>query len=144
MPSREKERRTRPRVQVGLAAQLSDESGATGLAAETVNVSVAGVCCRVARPVEPLTRVKITLLVPDVKSKKHAKSAVVSTEGVVVRTELLESEAGKETYEIACAFTGLKDKDLKIMQSYVDSRLDQTAPSSKGRGSQGAGTKPAS
>jgi hypothetical protein len=139
MESPSKERRSKPRVRAGLAAQFSDESGGSALAAETIDLSVAGVCCRLPSAVEPLTKVKITLLVPDPRARKQTKTAVVTVEGIVVRSEPTALEKGTPSYEIACAFTALKDKDRKILQSYVDSRSVETLPYAEAVRSQGAG-----
>jgi len=124
MEGRPKERRKKPRVTAGLAAQLSSESGeASGLAAETVNVSMAGVCCRSSNPIAPLTKVKMTLLVPETRPRKKEKTAVVRAEGVVVRTELTTDGSDGQQYEIACAFTVLGGEDRAILEAYVDGRL---------------------
>jgi hypothetical protein len=139
MESTRKERRSQPRVPTGLAAQFADESGGSALAAETIDLSVAGVCCRLPSPVEPLTKVRITLLVPDSRNKKQPKTAVVTVEGIVVRSEPAPAQPETPAYEIACAFTTLKDKDRKILQSYVDGRSAGTVSYAEAVGSQGAG-----
>ncbi len=138
MKSPQSERRGKARVTAGLAAQFSNEVGEEAVAAETMNLSMSGVCCRLPHPVEPLTKVKITLLVPEVKTKKKAKTAVVCTDGVVVRCEALDSEKDVSGYEIACAFLSLRDKDRKILQAYVDSRLAGEGATGGTMGSQAA------
>jgi hypothetical protein len=137
----EKERRSKPRIRAGLAAQLSDEFGDDAVAAETINLSMAGVSCRVLSRVELLTKVRITLLVPEIRSRKKAKTAVVSTEGVVVRCEGVPSDRDTQRYEIACAFTALRDKDRKVLQAYVDARLAEASSAAGSLGSHPAGAR---
>jgi hypothetical protein len=128
MHSPQSDRRGKPRVNAGLAAQFSNEMGEEAMAAETMNLSMSGVCCQLPNPVEPLTKVKLTLLVPEVKGKRSARTAVVCAEGIVVRCESQASGQDAERYEIACAFTSLRDKDRKILQAYVDNRLGELSP----------------
>ena len=139
MQSPQSDRRGKPRVKAGLAAQFSNEMGNEAMAAETMNLSMSGVCCQLHHPVEPLTKVKLTLLVPEPKGKKSTRTAVVCAEGIVVRCE--DPIPGEDTarYEIACAFTSLRDKDRKILQAYVDNRLRASSPRDRAPRSQTAG-----
>ncbi len=133
------DRRRNPRVEAGLAAQFSNEMGEEAMAAETMNLSMSGVCCQLPNPIEPLTKVKLTLLVPEVKGKRNARTAVVCAEGIVVRCENQISEQDTVRYEIACAFTSLRDKDRKTLQAYVDNRLVASSPPDRPVRSQSAG-----
>ena len=139
MGSPRRERRKKPRIKAGLAAQFAGEDGQSGVAAETVNLSTAGVCCRTPGFVEPLTKVKITLLVPESSGRKKAKTAVVHAEGVVVRSEPVATESGDPEYEVACSFTLLGAKDRKILQTYVESQLAVIPVQEAAAGWQGAG-----
>lgn len=138
MPTARQERRKKPRVQADLAAQISDESRGRSLTAETVNVSTAGVCCQMPNRIDPLTKVRVTLLVPDITGRRKNRTAVVRAEGVVVRSERKVTEEGSEAYEVACSFTLLEEKDRKILQSYVDKRPAGLASPGKTLGWQGA------
>ena len=139
MQSPRNDRRRKPRVKAGLAAQFSNEMGEEAMAAETMNLSMSGVCCQLPNPVEPLTKVKLTLLVPEVKGKRSARTAVVCAEGIVVRCENQVSEQDTVRYEIACAFTSLRDKDRKTLQAYVDNRMGESSPADRPVRSQTAG-----
>lgn len=117
------ERRKAPRVRAGLAARFATGMGEEAVSAETLNLSRAGVSCVVPQRMKPLTKVEVTLLVPEV-SGGASGVAVVSATAVVVRAEP-RSEGGE--WEIACAFLSLPEDGRRALDAYVSSRLNERA-----------------
>ena len=118
---REKERRRAKRVTARLALQIEKTEPVEGedvLIAESINMSIGGVYCRLRVPVPVPTKVVMTLLIPAF-GKVLKKTHVLKCEGIVVRC--LETGSGERNgdYEVACSILNLKKGDQELIDKYV-------------------------
>jgi hypothetical protein len=117
------ERRKFPRVNKNLPIKLSDHE--FDILTETKNISANGAYCPVDRPLALMTKLDIVLLVaiPRNKSKVLKK---IKCHGVVVRNEYVSAnngDNGKYHYRAAIYFNDLKERDRKVLSSYINSLL---------------------
>ncbi|MFZ2631041.1 MAG: PilZ domain-containing protein [Desulfosalsimonadaceae bacterium] len=77
------ERRRYPRIETRIPMNLVADK--RNVSAETVNLSMSGICCRVDRPIEMMTCLEIVLMLPDEVAPDDVM--YVECEGVVVRDE---------------------------------------------------------
>ncbi|MEI8350581.1 MAG: PilZ domain-containing protein [Candidatus Omnitrophota bacterium] len=92
---------------------------------ETRNVSGNGAYCAVDRPLEPMTKLSMVLLVPSKKGRIKAVKKI-TCKGVVVRSEHVKDN-GHHSYCVGIYFSEIKESDRKTLLSYIDS-LAQTKP----------------
>lgn len=90
---------------------------------ETINVSANGVYFSSPAFIPPLTRLEITLVLPESPEAPTKKKREVACEGVVVRTEPETEEDDREQYDIACYFTSITENDRDHLESYILSQL---------------------
>ena len=90
---------------------------------KTINVSANGVYFSSPGFIAPLTRLEITLLIPEKLDGSSSKRREVSCEGVVVRTE--PDKPGKDVseYDVACYFTSISGHDRAHLESYILTQL---------------------
>lgn len=111
------ERRQYPRAQSNLPIKIFDT--VFDIVTETKDISGSGAYCSINENIEPMTKLKLTLLVP---MKKGGKKLLhkVNCKGVVVRKEHIKVN-GKYAYNIGIFFNEIKDSDRKAIVSYVNS-----------------------
>jgi hypothetical protein len=111
------EKRKSPRVDQGVPVKLCGDDG--DFVTETVNISATGVYCRVDRYIEPMTRFKVTLLVP---VKKGGKPGVkkVACNGAVVRVENIPFQ---NAFNVAIFFNEINSSDSRVLTEHVNSVL---------------------
>lgn len=111
------ERRKYLRVQGILPVKLSYPD--FDILTETKNISMNGAYCSIDKPLEVMTKLSVVLLLP---FKKNGSKIVkkINCQGVVVRKE---HKVGNSThpYSVAVYFSEIKDKDKKILHSYITS-----------------------
>ncbi|MDH4038318.1 MAG: PilZ domain-containing protein [Candidatus Krumholzibacteria bacterium] len=107
------ERRAASRVNARLAMEITLGDGRAK--AESLNVSANGVYFASSRFIAPLTRLRITLELPNESGGK----ARVACDGVVVRTEPEAELAGTGEYEVACYFTEISEPDKSRLEKYI-------------------------
>jgi len=111
------ERRGDPRLDNNIPVKICQEGG--DLVAETQNISRSGVYCRVNKHIEPMTKLKIHLMLSSPEEgKKGARK--VSCEGVVVRSEPIEDGEG---YHLAVFFSDITKRDAEYITDYVGAYL---------------------
>ncbi|NTV29039.1 MAG: PilZ domain-containing protein [Candidatus Omnitrophica bacterium] len=116
------ERRKCPRVSNNVPLKIFSPDA--DLVTETKNISCSGAYCRINRYLEPMTKLKVVLLLP-VRKNGKVTAKKVSCGGVVVRTENILNEEGFNT---AIFFNDIKPRDTRIIAEFVDSVIsDQTA-----------------
>lgn len=111
------ERRGDPRLDNNIPVKICQESG--DLVAETQNISRSGVYCRVNKHIEPMTKLKIHLLLSSPEEGKK-ETRKVSCEGVVVRSEPIEDGEG---YHLAVFFSDITKRDAEYITDYVGAHL---------------------
>jgi len=112
------ERRTHARAEKNIPVKISYGEG--DAVTETFNISRSGAYCCVKGAIEPMTKLKIQLLVPVLKSGK-LESKKVSCEGVVVRSEPAEKEG---FYNIAIFFSDISPANISILKNYMQYSLE--------------------
>ena len=115
-----KERRRCPRLEKNLPLKISCDD--FDIVTETKNLSCLGAYCQINKFLEPLTKLKIVLLLP-FKDKKNVLTKKVSCQGVVVRTEAIPSK--NNLYNIAIYFNDIQKKEINKISEYVNSLLEK-------------------
>ncbi len=114
------ERRSYPRIEKDIPLKI--RSGEYDIVTKTKNICSAGAYCSVSRYLEPLTKLKIVLLLPLQKDKKIITKKV-ECEGVVVRVE--GPFPGPKHYDIAIFFSDINKSEIKKISEYVDGHLEK-------------------
>ena len=112
------ERRSFPRVKKNLPLKI--RGGEFDIITETKNLSCAGAYCTADRYLEPMTKLKILMLLPN-HSKRKIVNKKVECEGVVIRAE--NSGLDNKQYNIAIFFSDIKEADRKKISDYVNNHL---------------------
>ncbi len=111
------ERRGAVRIPARLAMEIALDSTAERV--ESLNVSASGVYFTSPTFIEPLTRVQITLALPD--GDPPGSTHDVRCDGVVVRTVPEAPDPSVDRYEIACCFTMVSDRER--LEAYILSHV---------------------
>jgi len=111
------ERRNSPRFEGNIPVKIS--SSEFDVVTETKNLSRTGAYCRVNKYIEPMTKLRLHLLIPFKRSNKIVTKKV-SCGGVIVRTE---SIPGNSYYNIAIYFNDIQNKDGDYISEYVSCML---------------------
>jgi len=110
------ERRKYQRAKQHLPLKIADKT--FDVITETVDISPAGMYCRITRLLPLMSKIEIVLLLP---SRGTGKQAKIRCKGVVVRTEpVILKDTEKAHHNVAIFFTALSKKDQKIIASYVN------------------------
>jgi c-di-GMP-binding flagellar brake protein YcgR len=118
------ERRTYQRAKKQLTLKIADDT--FDIITETVDISLTGTYCRVARLLPLMSKIEIVILVPDKSGSNETKK--IKCQGVVVRTEpVILKDAEKAHYNVAIFFTDISSKDQKVIESYLDSGSPEDA-----------------
>lgn len=112
------ERRKHPRLESQIPLKISSED--FDIVTETANLSCAGAYCRVNKNLEPMTKLKIHLLLP-LRKRNKVVTKKVSCEGIIVR-----SDPAKEGnyFNVAIYFNDIEQKDLSNLSDYINAMLD--------------------
>jgi hypothetical protein len=89
--------------------------GGDRASAESLNVSANGVYFASRAFIPILTRLRITLELPE----SAGANSQVSCDGVVVRTEPEAEEPTVREYQVACYFTDISDADRQRLEAYI-------------------------
>ena len=114
------EKRKYPRLDNNVPIKISSDD--LDIVTETRNISCAGAYCRVDKYLEPMTKLKVYLLLPFRKSNK-VSTKKIACNGVVVRTE---SQPGNNYFNVAIYFSDIQQKDRKSIAEFVDAALSRT------------------
>ncbi len=108
------EKRKFPRLDRNIPVKIcGDEFDAV---TETQNVSRAGAFCRVDEYIEPMTKLKVQLLLSMRKGKK-LETKKVACDGVVVRTEPAKKD--EKGYYVAIFFSDITEKDANVISDFI-------------------------
>ena len=111
------ERRQHPRVDKNVPLKISTDDAE--LVTETKNISRSGAYCRVNKYIEPMTKLKIHLLLPFKKGSKTTTKKI-TCQGVVVRAEPLP---GNKEFNAAIYFNDLTSRDADCIAEYINTVL---------------------
>ncbi len=106
------ERRQYPRIETSI--QMNLKADKRNVSAETVNLSMSGVCCRVNRSIEMMTSLEIVLMLPYEGVPDDVM--YVECEGIVVRNEKTDNG-----HEIAIFFNEIERNEKLKLAAYIDS-----------------------
>ena len=112
------ERRGDPRLTNNIPIRISQADG--DMVTETSNISRSGVYCKVDRYIEPMTKLKLNLLLPIRKNGKDVSKQVVA-HGVVVRSEQI---GDTNDHNVAIFFNDMSQRDAESIADYVSSYLE--------------------
>ncbi len=112
------ERRRAVRAPARLAMEIK-LSGSDYARVESINVSANGVYFSSKHHIPALTKLGITLVLPETTDGSSAGTHEVYCEGVVVRVDPETPKESQEEYEIACFFTSISEKDKGFLDSYI-------------------------
>lgn len=111
------DRREHPRLLKNIPLKISGTD--FDIVSETKNLSRSGAYCRVSKYLEPMTKLKIHLLLP-FKQNNKIITKKVSCDGIVVRTE---SIVGEEAYNVAIYFSDIQKRGSDTIAEFVNTLL---------------------
>lgn len=113
-----KDRRSKPRVETNLGAQITSTDG--GFGASVKNMSVSGVLLEVDREIPEMTMLGMSLSLPALPEKGQTTSYTFELTGAVVRCQKGEVEG---QYEVAVFMTDLPRETRTALQEFIEERL---------------------
>ncbi len=116
---RQADRRQDTRFYESIPVKISSED--FDFVTETINLSRSGVYCRIDKYVEPMTKLKIHLLLPFKRDNKIVTKKV-SFHGIIVRTE---SVPDKNTFNVAIYFNEISKRDVEIVADFVSQVMEK-------------------
>jgi hypothetical protein len=114
-----KERRRSPRAESNIPLKISCED--FDIVTESKNLSASGACCTVNQYLEPMTKLKIQLLLP-CKTRNKLTPKKISCHGVVVRTQ---AHTEDKNFAVAIYFNEIQEKDRKLITDHIASFLKE-------------------
>lgn len=114
-----KERRKAPRVSASIPIDVL--GGGEETSGKTINLSMNGVYFTTPVFIEPLTKVRMGLIVPSGESGEDGTRA--DFEGVVVRVEPESRDEGTFEYKIAVFITYMSERSGKVLSRFINSML---------------------
>jgi len=114
-----KERRQSPRVDSSIPLKISCED--FDIVTESKNLSCSGAYCTVGHYLEPMTKLKIQILLP-FKNKNKVIAKKVACQGVVVRTQAYPDN---KNFNVAIYFNDIHDKDRKAISRHIENFLNE-------------------
>lgn len=111
-----KERRKSPRVEADFPINVGGEKGeATG---RTINISTNGIYFESPRFIEPLTKVRMDLVLPS-ETVDADEEILVEFDGVVVRVEPEKEDKKISKYKVAIFFTFVPKESMDILSTFI-------------------------
>lgn len=111
------DRRQHPRLFKNIPLKISGTD--FDIVSETKNLSRSGAYCRVSQYIEPMTKLKINLLLP-FKQNNKIVTKKVTCDGIVVRTE---SISGEGAYNVAIYFSDIQKRGADTIAEFVSTLL---------------------
>ena len=112
------EKRRHLRLERNIPVKISCEHG--DILTETKNLSCSGAFCRVTQRLEPMTKLKVHLLLPLRKSDK-VKTKSITCKAVVVRVQASQEE---NYYDTAIFFNDIAPKDSRAINEFIESMME--------------------
>ncbi|TMQ69942.1 MAG: hypothetical protein E6K80_10105 [Candidatus Eisenbacteria bacterium] len=122
------ERRTSTRADASLSMRVEGEpqnGTLTHIVTESENISASGVYCSSPHYLAPLSKVALTIVLPNQKATQRSRR-LLKCDGVVVRCEPTRVGARPSVYELACSFIGLDPRHRLLLDDFVTWRNLQT------------------
>ncbi len=112
-----REKRQYPRLEKQLPVKIATNTA--DLVAQTKNLSCNGAYCTFNKELPLMTKLKVTILLPQKKNKIPQKSIKVQCVGIIVRTTEI-SEKEKRLYNTAIFFEQIRDREREKLQDYIN------------------------
>jgi hypothetical protein len=113
------EKRRHPRLESNVPVKISSNLG--DILTETKNLSCSGAFCRMSQRLEPMTRLKVLLLLPLRKNDK-VTTKKISCEGVIVRVQAAEDG---DSFDTAIFFSAIAPKDSRTINEYIENMMEK-------------------
>jgi len=114
------EKRRYPRLEHKIPVKISSDHG--DILTETKNISCSGAYCRVSQRLEPMTRLRIHLLLPLRKNDKVTTKRI-ACQGVVVRVTAVNEP--QEYFDTAIFFSDIAPKDIRSISEFIESMMEK-------------------
>jgi hypothetical protein len=114
-----KERRKEQRVEANLAVTV--RGGPAEAKGRALNISANGIYFESPFFLEPLTKVRLELLIPS--SDPRTNELSLTCDGIVVRVEPERKNPSVSNYRVAIFFTLVPESSRKLLDRYIRSRL---------------------
>jgi len=112
------ERRQYPRVKRTIPIKVKIPG--TDLVTQTKDISCLGAFCSVKYSIPLMTKLSITLLLPEHKKMNNRIPHKITCQGVIVRSE----ESPKDNlFHIAIFFTQIREKDKSLLENFITHHL---------------------
>ena len=115
-----KERRKARRVDIDLPVVIEGSEGE--VSGRALNISTNGVYFEMPHYMEPMTKLRMGLSMPQ-SDNPDSDESIVSFDGVVVRVEPDKEEPDIKSYRIAVFFTYLPESSSRILDTYINRML---------------------
>jgi hypothetical protein len=119
MFSTPQEKRRHLRVDYKIPVKISSDHG--DILTETKNLSCSGAYCRVAQRLDPMTKLKVQLLLPLRKAEKLVTKKIIC-QAVVVRAQAVDGEV---YYDTAIFFSDIASKDSRTINEFVEAMMEK-------------------
>lgn len=113
------EKRRHLRLERNIPVKISSDHG--DILTETKNLSCFGAFCRVSQRLEPMTKLKIHLLLP-LQENDKVRSKKITCRGVVVRVQAAQEE---NYYDTAIFFSDIAPKDSRTINEFIESVMEK-------------------
>lgn len=117
---RGEERRQTPRADARLSMRLEGEQDGdrAHIVTESQNISCSGVYCYSGHYLAPLSKVDLTIVLPQMPDRKNGQD-LLKCEGIVVRCQGTGSRSPDRQFELACSFLNLEAEQRARLDAYV-------------------------
>lgn len=115
------ERRNTPRADARLSMRLEgaqDDGARAQVVTESQNISCSGVYCYSSHFLAPLSKVDLTIVLPQMPDRR-ARQELIKCEGIVVRCEPTQDGGPVRHFELACMFSSLDDEQRERIETFV-------------------------
>ena len=113
------EKRRHPRLEKKIPVKISSDHG--DILTETKNLSCSGAFCSMSQRLEPMTKLRIHLLLPWRKNDKII-SKKVTCQGVVVRVAIVPGQP--DCFDTAIFFSDIAPKDVRTISEFIESMTE--------------------
>jgi hypothetical protein len=98
--------------------QSDNDTTAAPIVTESRNISGSGVYCISPHYLAPLSKVALTIVLPELPGR-IARQRLLKCEGIVVRCQGAEGAKRSGSYRLACSFLGLESGGRQLLEEYV-------------------------
>lgn len=114
----------RDNARADIAVPLKIQDKETSIVTKTMNITSSGAYCKTDKPLPLLSKVVLTLLIPQY-NKKGKVDKKVECRGTVVRTHPVIVDGQAQSYDVAIYFDELSDSDRRFISQYIEHYLSE-------------------